>query len=72
MGNQKAEGYRQRARFYGGLSDEGRLQFAKEISGYIIFLAETTGQVTKEKCAEVRKQLEKCTTFADFTNQIAP
>jgi hypothetical protein len=72
MGNQKPEGYRQRARFYGGLSAEGRLQFAKEIAGYIIFLAETTGQVKKAKCAAVRKQLDACKTYAEFTGQIAP
>ena len=39
-------GYAQRARFYGGISAHGRLQFAKGIASYILFLADTTGQAS--------------------------
>ena len=43
-------GYRQRARFY-TISDEGRLNFAKNIATYIVFLAENTGLTSAATCA---------------------
>ena len=45
-------GYAQRARFYGGISAHGRLQFAKGIASYILFLADTTGQASSPRAAQ--------------------
>uniref|UniRef100_A0A7S3G2N6 Uncharacterized protein n=1 Tax=Palpitomonas bilix TaxID=652834 RepID=A0A7S3G2N6_9EUKA len=58
LGDHSVEGYEQRARFYGGISEEGRLHFFKNISNYILFLCETTGLAAKDKVDRVRAELE--------------
>lgn len=56
LGDHSPAGYRQRARFY-AISDSGRLEYARNVAQYLIFLAETTGLVDSVKCAEVAKRL---------------
>ncbi len=70
LGDHTPAGYRQRARFY-GISDEGRLNFAKNIATYIVFLAENTGLASAETCAGARKLLERYTSLADMLNDIS-
>ena len=72
LGSHEAAGYRQRQRFYEGVSAEGRLLFAKGIARYIIFLARTTGMVSKAKCDEVLSLLESYSTYKQLLNDIAP
>ena len=50
LGDHTPAGYQQRARFY-AISDEGRLNFSKNIASYIVFLAENTGLATAATCA---------------------
>lgn len=70
LGDHSPAGYTQRARFY-GISPEARLRFARGIASYLIFLAETTGLVTKERCAAARKLLASYTTLAAMLNDIS-
>jgi hypothetical protein len=56
LGDHSPAGYQQRARFY-SISDEGRLNFAKNIASYIVFLAENTALASKERCAAATKLL---------------
>ncbi len=44
LGDHSPAGYAQRARFY-AISPEARLNYAKAVAGYIVFLAENTGLV---------------------------
>lgn len=62
LGDHSPAGYQQRARFY-TISDEGRLNFAKNVAAYIVFLAENTGLASAERCAGARKLLERYTTL---------
>ena len=50
LGDHSPAGYRQRARFY-SISDEARLNFAKHVATYIVFLAEHTGLASRERCS---------------------
>jgi hypothetical protein len=70
LGDHTPAGYQQRARFY-SISDEGRLNFAKGIASYIVFLAENTGLAPAATCAGARKLLERYTTLADMLNDIS-
>ncbi len=70
LGDHTPAGYRQRARFY-GISDEGRLNFAKNIASYIVFLAENTGLAPAATCAAARKLLERYTTLDEMLNDIS-
>jgi len=70
LGDHTAAGYRQRARFY-AISDEGRLNFAKGIARYIVFLAENTGLAPAARCAAARKLLDRYTTMAEFLADIS-
>jgi len=56
LGDHSPAGYRQRERFY-SISDEGRLNFSKNIASYIIFLAQNTALASKERCAAATKLL---------------
>lgn len=56
LGDHSPAGYAQRARFY-AISAEGRLNFAKNIAAYLLFLAENTGLAAKERCAAAAKLL---------------
>lgn len=62
LGDHSPAGYAQRARFY-AISDEGRLNFAKNIAAYLLFLAENTGLAAKERCTAAAKLLDGYTTY---------
>lgn len=62
LGDHTAAGYRQRARFY-AVSAEARLKFSQRIAAYLIFLAEHTGLVPRERCAAAAKLLTSYTTL---------
>jgi hypothetical protein len=70
LGDHSPAGYRQRARFY-TISDEGRLNFAKNIASYLVFLAENTGLASKERCAGARTLLVKYTTLDQMLGDIS-
>ena len=70
LGDHTPRGYEQRARFY-AISDEGRLNFAKGIARYIVFLAENTGLASAERCSAARTLLDRYTTVADFVADIS-
>jgi len=70
LGDHTAAGYRQRARFY-AISDEGRLNFSKNIATYIVFLAENTGLATAATCAAARTLLARYTTLDQMLDDIS-
>jgi hypothetical protein len=70
LGDHTPAGYQQRARFY-RISDEGRLNFAKNIATYIVFLAENTGLATTDTCAAARKLLARYATLDEMLNDIS-
>jgi hypothetical protein len=65
LGDHSALGYAQRKRFY-TISEEGRLNFCKQVAKYIIFLAENTGLVDSAKCDAVRAKLNKYEDYNSF------
>lgn len=70
LGDHTPAGYRQRARFY-SISEEGRLNFAKNIARYIIFLAENTGLASVATCGAASKLLDRYTSLHDMLNDIS-
>ncbi|HET7536417.1 MAG TPA: tagaturonate epimerase family protein [Candidatus Didemnitutus sp.] len=70
LGDHTAAGYRQRARFY-AISPEARLNYAKGVAGYLIFLAENTGLVAAERCAVARDLLARYQSYDEFFNAIS-
>jgi hypothetical protein len=70
LGDHTPAGYRQRARFY-TISDEGRLNFAKNIAAYIVFLARHTGLASAATCAAAETRLAGYTNLAAMLNDIA-
>jgi hypothetical protein len=70
LGDHTPAGYRQRARFY-GISQEGRLNFARNIAAYIVFLAENTGLASAATCAAVRTLLARYTSLEEMLNDIS-
>jgi tagaturonate epimerase len=70
LGDHTPSGYQQRARFY-AVSAETRLLFAKRIAAYLIFLAENTGLVPKERCAGASKLLASYTTLEAMLGDIS-
>jgi hypothetical protein len=70
LGNHSPAGYAQRARFY-AISHEARLNFAKGVAKYIIFLAENTGLASPSLCALARKRLEAYTTFSQLLDDVS-
>jgi hypothetical protein len=56
LGDHGPRGYGQRARFY-AISDEARLEYARGVANYILFLAEATGLADAGLVAEAREQL---------------
>lgn len=70
LGDHSPAGYVQRARFY-SISDEARLNFARNIASYIIFLAENTGLAAKERCAGAAKLLAGYQTMDAFLADIS-
>jgi len=70
LGDHSPAGYAQRARFY-AISPEARLNFSKGIASYLIFLAETTGLSTAERCAATRKLLASYLTLDAMLGDIS-
>jgi len=70
LGDHTSAGYQQRARFY-KVSDEGRLNFAKNIATYIVFLAENTGLAPLATCSAARKLLDRYTSLDEMLNDIS-
>ena len=70
LGDHSAAGYRQRARFY-AISPEARLLYAKGVASYIVFLAEHTGLVFAERCAAVRRLLNRIESYDEFIAEIS-
>lgn len=70
LGDHTPAGYQQRARFY-AISDEGRLNFAKNIATYIVFLAENTGLATAATCHAARSLLARYTTLAEMLGDVS-
>jgi hypothetical protein len=70
LGDHTPAGYRQRARFY-AISDEGRLNFAKNVASYIVFLAENTGLAPAVTCAAAHKLLGSYTTLDAMLGDIS-
>ncbi len=62
LGDHTPAGYRQRARFY-GISAEGRLNFARNLASYLLFLAENTGLASAAACAAARTLLARYSTL---------
>jgi hypothetical protein len=69
LGDHGPAGYQQRARFY-GISDEGRLLFAKNVARYIIFLAESTGLCPAAPIKSARDRLDAIKTYAELVGDI--
>ncbi len=70
LGDHSPAGYAQRARFY-AISAEGRLHFARNIAAYLLFLAENTGLVAKERCAAAAKLLAGYTSYEAMVADIS-
>jgi hypothetical protein len=70
LGDHSPAGYAQRARFY-AISPEARLNFARGIAGYLIFLVENTGLVPPARCAAARSLLARCRTYEEFCDEIS-
>src|ERR1019366_9436883 len=62
LGDHSAAGYGQRARFY-AISPEARLNYARGVADYLVFLAEATGIAAKPNCAGARKLLASYPTL---------
>jgi hypothetical protein len=67
LGDHTPAGYAQRSRFY-AISAEGRLNYARNVARYIVFLAETTGLSTAATCAKASARLDQ---YADLDALIA-
>jgi hypothetical protein len=70
LGDHTPRGYRQRARFY-AISSEGRLNFARGVARYIVFLAQNTGLVPAERCAAARTLLDRYATMEQLLADIS-
>ncbi|MFQ3669983.1 MAG: tagaturonate epimerase family protein [Verrucomicrobiia bacterium] len=71
LGDHTPLGYRQRARFY-SISAEARLNYAKNVARYLIFLAQTTGLVPASVADQATTRLNAIPTWEEFLRQIAP
>lgn len=71
LGDHSAAGYQQRARFY-SISEEARLNYAKRVAAYLVFLAETTGIAPASTCAAVRASLQEVEDYPAFLHGIGP
>jgi hypothetical protein len=70
LGDHSSAGYAQRARFY-AISQEARLLYAKGVAGYIVFLAENTGLVPRERCAAAKSLLARITSYSELLGEIS-
>ena len=69
LGDHSSAGYAQRARFY-AISPEARLNYAKRVADYIIFLAHNTGLVPPERCAAAAARLRRYAAVDDLLADI--
>ena len=69
LGDHSPAGYAQRARFY-AISPEARLNFARAIAKYIIFLAENTALVQSATCAKAGARLDRYTSLEQMLGDI--
>jgi hypothetical protein len=69
LGDHSPAGYAQRARFY-AISPEARLNFAKAIADYIVFLAATTGLAEPNLCATAAARLERYNSLDEMLSEI--
>ncbi len=69
LGDHSAAGYAQRARFY-TISGEGRLNFARNVARYLIFLAENTGLASADRCAKSLAKLEAYTSLPEMLAEV--
>ena len=58
LGDHSPAGYAQRARFY-AISLEARLNYARAVADYIVFLATHTGLAPRERCEAARARLAR-------------
>ncbi len=70
LGDHTPAGYAQRARFY-SISEEGRLNFAKNIARYIIFLARNTALATAATCDAASARLESYASLNEMLNDVS-
>jgi hypothetical protein len=70
LGDHSPAGYAQRARFY-SISPEARLLYAKGVAAYIVFLAENTGLVSRERCAGAGRLLARIGSYDEFLEEIS-
>lgn len=70
LGDHTPAGYAQRARFY-AISAEARLRYAQRVAAYLIFLAEHTGLVARERCAAAAKLLAGYTSLDALLGDIS-
>lgn len=71
LGDHGPAGYRQRARFY-GISQAGRLAYARNVVRYIAFLAETTGLTDAARCAAAVARVDALPSLEALMADIAP
>jgi len=69
LGDHTPEGYAQRARFY-AISAEGRLNYARNVARYIVFLAENTGLVPGSTCIRARASLDRYASLDQMLSDI--
>ena len=69
LGDHSPAGYAQRARFY-TISPEARLNYAKGVAHYIIFLAATTGLVEANRCATAAARLDRYASVEEMMSEI--
>jgi len=72
LGSHTPAGFQQRSRFYGSISDEGQLNYAKLTAQYIIFLARHTRLVTDAVCDAAEAKLATYATYAELLADIKP
>jgi hypothetical protein len=70
LGDHSPTGYAQRARFY-AISPEARLNYARGVAGYLIFLAELAGLAPPARCAGAKKLLGQYPTIDALLNDIS-
>ncbi len=70
LGDHTPAGYAQRARFY-AISPEARLRFSRRVAAYLVFLADTTGLASRERCVAASRRLDGYTTLDAMLDDIS-
>ncbi|HVW20108.1 MAG TPA: tagaturonate epimerase family protein [Opitutaceae bacterium] len=71
LGDHTPAGYAQRARFY-SISEEGRLNYSRNVAAYIVFLAQNTGLAPAAACAAAQRKLDGYASLGAMLADIAP